>query len=172
MTFEVAVAGRARQVTVEPLGTPDRSGGRFRVVLDGVAHVVDARRTDLGWSIVYDGERRSVDVAITEQARGQVLVQFPHVDVVVGVDGRRFRGDSLDAGRATHEAGVAAPMPGRIVRVLVKPGDEVAARQGLVVVEAMKMENELAAPRAGRVAEILVTEGQSVESGRLLVRLS
>ena len=57
------------------------------------------------------------------------------------------------------------------VRVLVKPGDEVTARQGLLVVEAMKMENELAAPRAGRVAEVLVTEGQSVEGGRLLVRL-
>ena len=60
-------------------------------------------------------------------------------------------------------------MPGRVVRVLVKPGDEVAARQGLVVVEAMKMENELAAPRAGRVKEVAVTEGQSVEAGRLLV---
>jgi biotin carboxyl carrier protein len=171
MTFEVEVAGRARQVTVEPLGTTDGSGGRFRVLLDGVAHVVDARRTDLGWSIVYGDEQRSVDVAVTEQPRGQVLVQFPHIDVAVGVDGRRFRGDPLDASHSTHEAGVAAPMPGRVVRVLVKPGDEVAPRQGLVVVEAMKMENELAAPRAGRVAEVLVVEGQSVDAGRLLVRL-
>ena len=60
-------------------------------------------------------------------------------------------------------------MPGRVVRVLVKPGDNVAARQGLVVVEAMKMENELTAPRAGRVKEVAVAEGQSVEAGRLLV---
>jgi biotin carboxyl carrier protein len=60
-------------------------------------------------------------------------------------------------------------MPGRVVRVLVKPGDEVAARQGLVVVEAMKMENELAAARPGRVTDVAVTEGVSVEAGRLLV---
>ena len=60
-------------------------------------------------------------------------------------------------------------MPGRIVRVLVKPGDEVAGRQGLVVVEAMKMENELVAPRPGRIKDVLVTEGQSVETGRLLI---
>ncbi len=59
-------------------------------------------------------------------------------------------------------------MPGRVVRVLVAVGDEVAHRQGLVVVEAMKMENELGAPRAGRVTEIAVAEGVSVEAGRLL----
>ena len=61
-----------------------------------------------------------------------------------------------------------APMPGRVVRVLVKPGDEVAPRQGLVVVEAMKMENELSSPRAGTVREVTVSEGASVEAGRLL----
>ena len=60
-------------------------------------------------------------------------------------------------------------MPGRIVRVLVKPGDEVALRQGLIVVEAMKMENELGSPKAGRVTEVAVVEGVSVEAGRLLV---
>jgi biotin carboxyl carrier protein len=60
-------------------------------------------------------------------------------------------------------------MPGKVVKVLVKPGDEVKARQGLVVVEAMKMENELRSPKDGRVAEVLVAEGASVEAGRLLV---
>jgi biotin carboxyl carrier protein len=53
--------------------------------------------------------------------------------------------------------------------VLVKPGDEVALRQGLVVVEAMKMENEIGSPKAGRVKDVAVSDGQSVESGRLLV---
>jgi biotin carboxyl carrier protein len=62
-------------------------------------------------------------------------------------------------------------MPGKVVRVLVAPGDEVASRQGLVVVEAMKMENELRAGRAGRVSEVLVVEGTSVEAGALLVVL-
>ena len=171
MTFEVEVAGRVRHVTVEPLGANDGSGGRFRVLVDTAAHVVDARPTDLGWSIVYDVESRSVDVALTEQVRGQILVQFPQVDVAVTIDGRRFRGEPQKTGPSTEEARITAPMPGRVVRVLVTPGDEVAVRQALVVVEAMKMENELVASRAGRVAEVLVTEGQSVEAGRLLVRL-
>ena len=61
------------------------------------------------------------------------------------------------------------PMPGRVVRVLVAPGDEVERRQPVVVVEAMKMENELRSPKAGRVKDVTVTPGTSVEAGRVLV---
>jgi biotin carboxyl carrier protein len=67
------------------------------------------------------------------------------------------------------EQRVLAPMPGRVLRVLVKAGDQVVARQGLVVVEAMKMENELMSPKDGCIREVAVSEGESIESGRLLV---
>ena len=60
-------------------------------------------------------------------------------------------------------------MPGRVVRVLVNPGDAVLAKQGVVVVEAMKMENELRSPKAGVVRDVSVTPGTSVEAGRVLV---
>jgi biotin carboxyl carrier protein len=60
-------------------------------------------------------------------------------------------------------------MPGRIINVLVKPGDEIAHHQGVVVVEAMKMENELKAPKAGKIVEVKVEPGQTVEKGELLV---
>jgi biotin carboxyl carrier protein len=60
-------------------------------------------------------------------------------------------------------------MPGRVVKMLVTPGEAVVARQGLVVVEAMKMENELRAPRAGTITEIKVREGASVEANVVLV---
>jgi biotin carboxyl carrier protein len=62
-------------------------------------------------------------------------------------------------------------MPGRVARLLVSPGEVVAARQGLVVVEAMKMENELRAPRAGTVAEVRVRQGDAVEAHTVLVVL-
>jgi biotin carboxyl carrier protein len=62
-------------------------------------------------------------------------------------------------------------MPGRVVRVLVAPGDAVAARQGVVVIEAMKMENELRAPRGGTVRDVLVAEGALVEANAVLVVL-
>ena len=83
------------------------------------------------------------------------------------VNGRR----SAHAEGALHGHGqvtIVAPMPGRVVRVLVAAGDQVDARQPVVVVEAMKMENELRAPRAGRVKEIAVAPGTSVEAGRVL----
>jgi biotin carboxyl carrier protein len=62
-------------------------------------------------------------------------------------------------------------MPGRVVKVLVKPGDTVRARQGLVIVEAMKMENELRAPADARVVDVRVTEGMSVDAKAVLVIL-
>ena len=75
------------------------------------------------------------------------------------------------AGRFTVEGRqvLASPMPGKVVRVLVKAGDQVAARQPLIVVEAMKMENELRAGRDGTVAEVRAREGQSVDAGALLI---
>jgi biotin carboxyl carrier protein len=75
---------------------------------------------------------------------------------------------------AAHADGpqqVTAPMPGKIVRLLVKPGDRVHARQGLVVVEAMKMENELRARAAGTVADVRAIEGMTVEAGAILIVL-
>lgn len=184
MTFEIEVNGRLHIVSVEGRDGANRHGGQFRLVLRTEAAAtsdaapvvttidVEARATDLGVSLVYGDDHRSVDAACTERAGGECLVQLPHVDMAAMVDRRRIgrRGDAEVGG--TGEQRLNAPMPGRIVRVLVKAGDEVAARQGLVVMEAMKMENELVALRAGRVAEVAVTEGDTVEAGRLLLRLS
>jgi biotin carboxyl carrier protein len=88
--------------------------------------------------------------------------------VAVVVNGRRARRrDEASGGNGPQR--VSAPMPGKIVRVLVKSGDAVRARQPLVVVEAMKMENELRAGRDGLVAELHAREGESVDAGALLV---
>jgi biotin carboxyl carrier protein len=178
MTFEIDVNGRPWIVVVDPIDA-NASGGRFQIAaherradadaLDAPSTcIVDARRTDLGLSIVYAEDQRVVDAAVTMKPGGEALVQLPHVDVPTVVDGRRFRRGAGGAG-GSGEQRVVAPMPGRVLRVLVRPGDEVSACQGLVVVEAMKMENELGALRAGRVREVVVGEGVSVEAGRLLI---
>lgn len=163
MRFDVEVADRAHTLQIER--TPD---GRFQVWVDGDAFAVDVRLTDVGLSLVFE-DGRSLEAAATPQSAGEWLVQLPHVDVEVVVDGQRHgrRGAGGPSGAGAQR--VNAPMPGRVVRVLVAVGDEVAHRQGLVVVEAMKMENELGAPKAGRVTEIAVVEGVSVEAGRLLI---
>ena len=99
------------------------------------------------------------------------------------VDGHRFDGEALDertrairditavSAKATGPAPVVAPMPGLIVRVNVAEGDAVQPGQGVVVMEAMKMENELRASAAGTVKTIHVTAGKAVEKGALLVEL-
>jgi biotin carboxyl carrier protein len=89
-----------------------------------------------------------------------------------GAAGRFGRGGAASDQVASGPRRIVAPMPGRVVKVLVKPGDTVDARQGLVVVEAMKMENELRAPGAGTVTEVKVTEGASVEANSVLVVIS
>jgi biotin carboxyl carrier protein len=77
------------------------------------------------------------------------------------------------AGRAGADAAapvmIRSPIPGRVVKILVKPGDKLAAGQTAVVLEAMKMENELSAPRAGTVTEVRCREGTAVEAGQDLV---
>jgi biotin carboxyl carrier protein len=90
--------------------------------------------------------------------------------VAVTLNGRRRWGRKDDGGGAgSGPQRLVAPMPGKVVRVLVKAGDTVAARQPVVVVEAMKMENELRASREGTVAEVQAREGMSVDAGALLL---
>jgi acetyl/propionyl-CoA carboxylase alpha subunit len=97
------------------------------------------------------------------------------------VDGFRFEGEALDertrairditaeSSKPAGPAALVAPMPGLIVRVNVAAGDSVQAGQGLVVMEAMKMENELRAPGAGKVKTLLVEPGKAVEKGAVLI---
>ena len=97
-------------------------------------------------------------------------------EAIVSADAR-LKSRPTDAGATGHSASVGpgfsqaikAPMPGRIVRVLVVVGDRVAARQPVVVVEAMKMENELRSPRDGVVTEVRVVPGAAVESNAVLI---
>jgi biotin carboxyl carrier protein len=179
MIFDFETAGRAYRLSIDPAGSRQADGVSLRVNVLSVegepvpasqgpaVEIVDCRPTDLGFVLRF-ADGRILDVAATERAGGW-LIQLPRVGVAVTVDGRRGGATGAGATAATGEQRVVAPMPGRVVRVLVKPGDAVEARQGLIVVEAMKMENELTSPKAGKVKEVAVSEGGSVEAGRLLV---
>lgn len=172
MTFEVDIAGRTRTVSVEHDGS---SAGRFRVLLDGTAYVVDAARIgDFGLSLLGAAPAAplpfSRDVQIAPSGdRGEVLVSLGGRIATVRINGRRTGRAAERGAHAPGEQVVSAPMPGRVIRVLVGPGDAVSARQAVIVVEAMKMENELRSPKAGRVKEVTVTPGVSVDAGKVLV---
>jgi acetyl/propionyl-CoA carboxylase alpha subunit len=160
LIYDAQVDGRV--VRVEVSG----KDGRYTVTLDGRPFEVDYRETGRGFaSLLVEG--RSHELGISSQPGGYRVLLDGH-DLLVEL-APAARG-SVAAPRApAGPQRVTSPMPGKIVRVLVEAGQEVAAEQGLLVIEAMKMENELRAPRGGRVRETHVREGQAVESGALLV---
>ena len=163
MRLEIEVGGRVRVVEIE-----HRDKALF-VRLDGHERVVDAAELGGGrWSLRFP-----------DSGTQQTLLVTPGSDagaVDVLVDGlsvpTRIRSGVRDMPRvasASPGGRVIAPMPGKVVKLLVAVGQQVTARQGVVVVEAMKMENELRASRDGVVRDILVAEGASVDAGATLV---
>jgi len=175
VTVEVDIDGHRHRVELQ------RIGERWSVTLGGHVFDVDARRTATGWSLLIeraggDAEggtgRTSYDVSFDGQGTDRSIVY---------VNGRAFPAHLVDPrayvrrGRGLHAGGgsrnVTSAMPGRIVKVLVSPGQHVTAQQGLVVVEAMKMENELRASGDAVVRDVRVTEGASVEAGAILIVL-
>jgi biotin carboxyl carrier protein len=120
------------------------------------------------YSVLMDG--CSYEASVTSTPAGLVVV----------IDGYRFEIDARDPRRLARRAGgrgaegvqtIAAPMPGKVVRVLATAGDAVEAGQGLVVVEAMKMQNEMKAPRAGKVLSLPAREGATVAAGEVLATI-
>jgi biotin carboxyl carrier protein len=168
VTFDLDIAGRVRHVRV------DTRDGRLEVAVDGRVFDVDPRSVgrDTLSLLVREGggAARSVDAIVTPTAGGvgfDVLLDGHTMPAALVTRFGRRAGEAGASGSGPQQ--VVAPMPGRILRLLVAPGDAVQPRQGLVVIEAMKMENELRASRAGRVKAVKIAEGQSVEAGALLV---
>lgn len=159
MKYEIAIDGKAAALSIV--------GARFEYQREGGAAIEReysaATASDGTWSILIDG--RSYAVAILGAGEVSVNGRVFHVAVF---DPRELRGRRSAADNSGPQA-VTAPMPGRVIRVLVEPGQNVAADEGLIVVEAMKMQNEMKAPRAGRVAAVKTVAGATVSAGDVLL---
>ncbi|HTM03559.1 MAG TPA: acetyl-CoA carboxylase biotin carboxyl carrier protein subunit [Vicinamibacterales bacterium] len=162
MNIDIEVSGRIRRVELE---RGPAEGGACAGSIDGRVVSIDAVRTAAGWSLLIDGAsfEATVDGA-TVYVNGQAV---PVRVLDPRAYRRRVRGQAGGATGGPVE--VRAPMPGRVVKLLVQIGERVAARQGVVVVEAMKMENELRAPRDGVIRDVRAHEGASVDAGAILV---
>jgi biotin carboxyl carrier protein len=173
VTIDLALGGRRFRASVRA------TGGVLRVVLaplddlgDTIERVVEVHQnTAMGYSIRLTPDGRVVAGTVVPSPAGAgLVVQLSHLDVEVSVNGRHQAVHEA-TGAASGEQRVCAPMPGRVLRVLVETGATVVTGQALVVIEAMKMENALTAVRDGVVHEVAVVEGDSVEAGRLLLRV-
>jgi biotin carboxyl carrier protein len=174
VNFDVSVNGKPWKVAIEEAG----QAGRYTVTVKGKRREMDAAWIDTDTLSLIDTQSGVArEIALTP--RGS------EVDVAVG--GTVYRVVAVNKGQtpvatqaapsqaarsdpfSVQDGRVTAPMPGRVVRVLVAVGDKVTARQPVVVMEAMKMENELRAGKDGSVTQVLVQEGMAVDTGAVLV---
>jgi biotin carboxyl carrier protein len=146
----------------------NREGQRLHFAIDGRALGADAIEVASGvYSILMDGA--AFEARVENAPTGLGVTIGPSEFLVALRDPRKWspsRGGALETeGRQR----VIAPMPGRVVRILVKTGERVEAGQGVAVVEAMKMQNEVRSPKSGTVERLLVSENQAVSAGEGLV---
>ncbi len=145
-----------------------RDAGRWKITLDG--QPVDADAVEIApnsLSLLLDGQ--SYEVRISPLPEGQLKLQTGLQEFTAEVaDPRAWRGRRHGALEAEGRQQIVAPMPGKVVRLLVKAGDQIEAGQGLLVVEAMKMQNEIRSPKSGLVERLHVKEGQPVNAGEIL----
>ena len=177
--IEIELGGERRQIALR------REGDRWIADVDGRTVEVSVVEAGGRWSMLVGppegGHYESHEVAFEPTAAGELIVHVNGVAIPLTItrapglprpSAKAVRRQGAgDQGATSGSRAIVAPMPGRIVKVLVKPHDSVSARQPLVVVEAMKMENELRAPRSGTIAEVRVSEGASVEANTVLVVL-
>jgi biotin carboxyl carrier protein len=160
----------------------------YDVIVDGKTHRLELTRGDPTWLCKVDGEEIEVDAALTARDILSVLVGGKAYEVkrerslqgelhlVIGSaryavdvqDPRSLRTRRAAGGAEAGPQKLTAPMPGKIVRILVAVGDEVKAGQGIIVMEAMKMQNEMKSPKDGKVQKVLTSEGSTVNPGDTL----
>jgi biotin carboxyl carrier protein len=162
MNLELDIHGGRRQIEIEP-GT---TAGAWKVRIDGKPVEADAHLIRPGvLSLLIEGKsyRVVLDPGHAESTLHLASRRIPYrVEDTRSLQGRRRHAGS------NGPVEIHASMPGRVVRLLVEEGDAVAAHQGVLVIEAMKMQNELKSPREGRVAEIRVGPGDTVAAGEIL----
>jgi biotin carboxyl carrier protein len=166
MKFEVHLEGTTGKR--EHLVELQREGESFRVFLDGQAVEADLIKVAANSiSILFAGQ--SFEVHVTPMLEGNLKLQSgPHEFVAEVQDPRAWRSRKQGRPQAEGRQQVLAPMPGKVIRLLVQEGETVEAGQGLVVIEAMKMQNEIRSPKKGRVERLLAKEGQTVNAGEVL----
>jgi biotin carboxyl carrier protein len=148
-----------------------REGARVEATVDGRRYELEARETEAGAFLLLAGGRvYECRAQSAPESAGATEVQIGDEMFRVALsDPKRLRGARGAGAEAGGRAQVAASMPGKVVRVLVSVGATVEAGEGLVVVEAMKMQNELKSPKSGTVMEVRAEPGATVNAGDVLI---
>lgn len=163
MKFGATIQGETLEVDVSRLAS-----NIVEAQIGDKKYVLEARAVQPGFYWL-NLENRSVEVVVTEK-NGSYLVMLNGRQILVELDDLRTALRHAQQGQ-TGIAQIRAPMPGKVIRILVKEGDAVRANQGILVMEAMKMQNEIKSPKQGVVKKLGVTAGSAVNSGDLLAEV-
>jgi len=147
-----------------------REGTRFEVAIDGILRVVDLVFSDASHDVLLIGNACYDVVSVPRDGSLHVNVFNRFFDIEL-LEARKALGGEAGPGRSSSGT-LRASMPGRVVKLLVEDGSVVEKGQPLLVLEAMKMQNELRAPRAGTIRELAVKAGDTVEAGRVLLTVA
>jgi biotin carboxyl carrier protein len=164
MKLHATIAGYQTDILIQD------DGSRVHAEIDSRRYTLDVRESGAGgYVLMFDGQvfdcrvdgrpnsRKPIDVIVGSKAYSVTLI-----------DPKRLRGTSGAVAHADQAARIVSPMHGKVVRVLVSVGDQVEAGAGIVVVEAMKMQNEMKSPKAGTVVTLKVETGATVNAGDVL----
>ena len=168
MKIEVELGGSMHTLEISRAIIGKNMAGRsVHFIIDGVAGEADTVEVAAGiFSILIDGTSLEAQV---ERFGGGLRIRIGEREFAVTVrDPRKWQRNHDAAAASEQRHNVVAPMPGRVVRVLVAAGDAVKAGQGIAVVEAMKMQNEIRSARAGKLERLFVKEGQPVNAGETI----
>jgi biotin carboxyl carrier protein len=163
MKIDIEIDGRVRKVELERTETD----GVWRATIDGEAVITEARLLRAGvLSLLVDG--RSYRIVLEDAGEEPALHLGPQRIPYRAEDPRSLKSRRAHSVASDGPKALKASMPGRVVRLLVARGDEVKAHQAVLVIEAMKMQNELISPKDGRIAELRVAAGDTVAAGDVL----
>jgi biotin carboxyl carrier protein len=162
--YHATIDGREHELAIDELA----DAGSFEINLGGKKIKADLRQASAtSFSIIVGN--RSFDLDVIRQGEEFVVSSRAGITRLTMEDARRRVMHARGGREVSGKVQMRAMMPGRVLSVAVKAGDQVEAQQGVLVIEAMKMENELKSPKAGKVVEVKVTAGQTVEKGELLI---
>lgn len=160
MRYEAEIDGR--QMSIEL----DERDGRIRAKIGERDYDLEIMRPEKGVYLILAGDQVYEARVWNEQA-GELRAQLRDRIFKANIIDRKHRRATADPNREGRQ-NLVAPMPGKVVRVLLQSGDEVSAGQGVIVIEAMKMQNEIKSPKDGRVIEVRVTEGATVTANQVI----
>lgn len=156
----------------------------YSVTVDGKSYEIEITSVDERWKCNINGRECEIDFVQHAGGVASLLIDGKSFEIrqwaedIISIDGRRYQATVEDLrswrGRRSRDSGQSGPqkitasMPGKIVRVLGREGESIEAGQGIIVIEAMKMQNEIKSPKAGTLQKILVREGGNVNAGEVV----